>query len=88
MITNILLWIIFGGLAGWLASLFVGVDSSFGLWGNVVIGIVGAVIGGWIADMTGIKPGKPGTDQPTTFFSFLWAVVGAVILLVLLNLFF
>ncbi len=83
---NILLWIVFGGFAGWIASIIVGDDAGLGIIGNVLIGIAGAFIGGWIADQTGIKPGSPGADRPTSFWSFLWAVVGAIILLFLLNL--
>lgn len=85
---NILLWIIFGGLAGWLATAIVGGDAGIGVLGNIIIGIVGAFIGGWIADTTGIKEGAPGADRPTTFWSFLWAVVGAVVLLLIINLLF
>jgi len=85
---NIVLWVVFGGLAGWVASLIAGADSSLGLVGNVVIGIIGAFLGGWIADKTDVKPGAQGADRPTDLAGFIWAVVGAVILLVLLNLLF
>lgn len=83
---NILLWIIFGGLAGWLASVLMGDDAAFGIVGNVVVGIVGAFVGGWISDMVGVKPGSPGADRPTSLWGFIWAVVGAVVCLFLLNL--
>lgn len=82
---NILLWIIFGGLAGWIASLIVGVSSSMGLLANIGVGIVGAFLGGWIADRAGWG-GTPGAERPTTLISFATAVLGAVILLALLNL--
>jgi len=82
---NILLWIIFGGIAGWIASLFVGSDAQYGLIGNVVVGIIGAFIGGWIADKVGVGAAE-GAERPTSIMSFLWAVVGAVILLIILNL--
>lgn len=85
---NILLWIIFGGIAGWIASLIVGGDAGLGIIGNVIVGIIGAFIGGWIADKTGIKPGTPGADRPTDIWGFVWAVVGAIILLVIINLIF
>lgn len=91
---DILLWIIFGGLAGWIASLIVGADASLGILGNIIVGIVGAFIGGWIADrMTPQEAHAAGmdssmADRPTTFWSFVWAVIGAIILLVVLNLIF
>ncbi|KKS28646.1 MAG: transglycosylase associated protein [Parcubacteria group bacterium GW2011_GWA2_43_11] len=85
---NIVLWIIFGGVAGWVASLIVGADSSLGIVGNVVVGIIGAFLGGWIGDQTGIRSGAPGADRPTDFVGFVWAVIGAVILLFILNLLF
>ena len=82
---NIILWIIFGGIAGWLASVIVGDDPGLGLIGNVVVGIVGAFIGGWIADQVGVKPGTPGADRPTSLWGFIWAVVGAIVLLLAVN---
>ncbi|HEU0085806.1 MAG TPA: GlsB/YeaQ/YmgE family stress response membrane protein [Candidatus Paceibacterota bacterium] len=85
---NILLWIIFGGIAGWLASVIMGSDVGLGIVGNIIVGIIGAFIGGWIADKTGIKPGGPGADRPTDIWGFVWAVVGAIVLLFLINLFF
>lgn len=85
---NILLWLIFGGLAGWIASMIVGADAGMGIVGNIIVGIIGAFLGGWIADKTGVKEGRPGADRPTTFWAFVWSVVGAIILLVLLNLLF
>lgn len=84
---NILLWIIFGGIAGWVGSLLV-TGSGLGLIGNIVVGIVGAFIGGFIADRVGIGAQSRGADRPTSVASFVWAVVGAVVLLLVLNLIF
>ncbi len=85
---NIILWIIFGGVAGWVATLIVGADAAYGIPGNIIVGIVGAFLGGWVADKMGMG-GRPGAERPSTsIMSFVWAVVGAVILLLLLNLFF
>ncbi|MDQ3018850.1 MAG: GlsB/YeaQ/YmgE family stress response membrane protein [bacterium] len=85
---NIILWVIFGGLAGWIATMIVGNDASYGVAGNVIVGILGAFLGGWIADKLGAS-GQPGTERPSSsVVSFIIAVVGAVILLVLLNLIF
>lgn len=84
---NIILWIVFGGLAGWIASMMFGVDEQMGLLANIVVGIVGSFIGGWVADWIGASS-RPGVDRPTSFLSFVFAVIGAVILLFLLNLLF
>ena len=84
---NIILWIVFGGLAGWIASMIVGGEAGLGIIGNIIVGIVGAFIGGLIADQFGLG-GKPGADRPTSIMSFVWAVIGAIILLALLNLIF
>jgi len=82
---NFILWIIFGGLAGWIATLIVGSDAGAGILANIAIGIIGAFIGGWIMDKLGAG-GAPGAERPTSLLSFATAVLGAVILLVILNL--
>ena len=84
---GILLWIIFGGLAGWIASLIVGSDASMGLVANIIVGIVGAFVGGWIADRMGMG-GAAGAERPTSPRSFITAIVGAVILLLIANVLF
>jgi len=84
---NIILWIISGGVAGWLASLVIGGDASMGIIGNVIVGIVGAFLGGFIMDKIG-HGGAPGAERPTSIWSFVTAVIGAIILLFLLNLVF
>jgi uncharacterized membrane protein YeaQ/YmgE (transglycosylase-associated protein family) len=73
----VIFWIIIGGLAGWIASSIMGVREGF--WGDVLIGIVGAVLGGLIFTAFGIG----GTG---IWWSLLTAVVGAVILLGILRL--
>lgn len=80
---GIILWIIFGGLAGWVASEFImtGGDDGIGVLGNVILGIVGAAVGGWIADTLG-------AEQGGAVMSFIWAVIGAVVVLALINLIF
>lgn len=74
-------WIVLGGLAGWVASLLTrGRGHGFVL--NVVIGIIGALIGGFVVNLLG-GSGVTGFN----LWSFVVAVVGAVILLWLVNLF-
>lgn len=71
-------WIILGGLAGWIASKFVGTDKEQGVVGNIVAGILGAVVGGWVFSLLG-GSGVNGFN----IWSFFVALVGAVIVLTL-----
>ncbi len=81
---NILVWIVFGGLAGWVATILTGSDSQFGILGNIVIGIVGSYLGGLLASQIFKGPAVVGFD----IRSFIISVLGSVALLFLLNLLF
>ncbi|KWF15196.1 hypothetical protein WL84_07145 [Burkholderia cenocepacia] len=70
---GLIVWLIIGAIAGWLAGVLVK-GGGFGLLIDIVIGIVGAVIGGWLAALLGI--GSSGI-----LGSIIIAVIGAVILL-------
>ncbi len=71
---GILMWILFGAIVGWLASIFMG--TSDGLVLDIVLGIVGAIIGGWVLSFFG-KSGVTGFNV----YSFLVAILGAIILI-------
>lgn len=73
---EITLWIIFGALVGWVASLIMNTDSQQGMVLNVVIGIVGAVVGGWLMSFFG-ETGISGFN----LYSFAVALIGAVVLI-------
>lgn len=73
---GIILWIIFGGLVGWVASLIMGTDSQQGLVLNVIVGVVGAVIGGWLVSSFG-QGGVSGFN----LYSFVVAILGAIVLI-------
>lgn len=73
---GILAWIIIGGIAGWLASLVMKTDASQGILMNVVVGIVGAFIGGLLFSFFGAT-GVTGFN----FYSLLVATIGAIVLL-------
>jgi uncharacterized membrane protein YeaQ/YmgE (transglycosylase-associated protein family) len=75
---GIIVWLIIGAIAGWLAGLLVK-GGGFGLIGDIVVGIVGAVIGGWLAGVLGISIGSG------LVASIITAVIGAVILLVIVR---
>jgi len=71
----ILVWLIVGAVAGWLAGMIVR-GGGFGLLGDIIIGIVGAFVGGWLAGLVGIS-------VTNVFMLVVVAFVGAVILLVI-----
>lgn len=73
---SIIVWVVVGGLAGWLASKIVGNDRNQGIFGNIVVGILGALVGGFIVELLG-GTGFTGFN----LWSFLVALVGAVLLL-------
>lgn len=73
---NIIGWIVLGGLAGWIASMVQKTDASMGIFANIVVGIIGAFIGGFVFSLFGAD-GVNGFN----LYSFLVAIVGALILL-------
>lgn len=79
---GIITWIIFGALAGWLASIITGRNRQMGCIANIVVGIVGAIIGGFLMSFVG-GSGVTGFN----LYSFFVAVVGAVVLLVVVGMF-
>lgn len=78
---DILGWIIVGALAGWIGSMLTGNNRRMGLIANIVVGVIGAFIGGLVVDLLGGK-GITGFN----LWSILVAVVGSVILLTIINL--
>lgn len=80
---SFLVYIIFGGLVGWVASMLMGTDGQQGIFLNVIVGIVGAVLGSWIFGFLGIG----GTVNGFNLGSFVVALIGAVVLIGLLKMF-
>jgi uncharacterized membrane protein YeaQ/YmgE (transglycosylase-associated protein family) len=74
---DLIVWLVIGGLIGWLASIVMKTNAQMGLLANVVVGIVGAALGGWLAGVLGI-PGGGGV-------SYVIAVLGAAILIAILR---
>ena len=81
---NVLIWLIVGGVIGWLASIVMKTNGQQGIILNVVVGIIGAMIAGWlISPMVGV-----GTINQNNFSapSLLVSFAGAVVLLAVVNL--
>jgi len=79
---NIIVWILFGAIAGWIASIIMGRNAQMGALANIVVGIVGAIIGGLL--MSGF--GSAGVTGFNLYSMFV-AVIGAVVLLFVAGLF-
>ena len=73
---NFLVWIIFGALAGWIASMIMGRNRQMGAIANIVVGIIGAFLGSWLFNQFGAQ-GVTGFNLQ----SIVVAIVGAVVLL-------
>ncbi len=78
---GVLLWIVFGALVGWVASLIMKTDSEQGALANILVGVAGAVIGGWVMSSIG-STGVTGFNLS----SFLVALLGAIILIAIVRL--
>ncbi|AMN45887.1 transglycosylase [Steroidobacter denitrificans] len=81
---GILIWLIVGGICGWLASIIMRTDAQQGIFLNVVVGIVGALLAGFI-----ISPliGVGTINEGISIATFLVSLAGAVVLLAIVNLF-
>lgn len=79
-----IIWLIVGGILGWLASLVMKTDAEQGMISNVVVGIVGAFLGGWLLSPL-FGSGTINSDD-FSLVSLLVSFLGAVILLAIVNL--
>jgi uncharacterized membrane protein YeaQ/YmgE (transglycosylase-associated protein family) len=77
---GILVWLIVGGICGWLASMVMRTDGQQGIVLNVVVGIVGAALAGFLLG------GGASLNNGITVESFLYSLLGAVVLLAIVNL--
>lgn len=75
----LIVWLVIGAIAGWLAQRILGKVGPFGLIGDIIIGIVGAIIGGYLLGLLGAS----GTGG--ILVSFLTALIGAVLLVWVLS---
>lgn len=82
---NFIIWLVVGGLIGWVASMIMRTDGQQGIFLNIIVGIVGAFLGGWL-----ISPlvGVPTINQNAfSIGALVVSLLGAVILLAIVNLF-
>ena len=77
---NFLIMLIVGGIAGWLASMVMRTDGQQGIILNVVVGIIGGFLGGFLLPMVGLNFGG-------TLGYLITALIGAIVLLAIVNLF-
>lgn len=77
---DFLVWIVVGGVIGWLASLVMKTDAQQGIFLNIIVGIVGAFIAGFFSRGGAMNNGD------FSLITLLWAFLGAVILLAIVNL--
>ncbi len=77
---GILIWLIVGGVCGWLASMVMRTDAQQGVFLNIIVGIIGAAIAGFLLG------GSNSINNAITVQSFLYSLLGAVVLLAIVNL--
>lgn len=82
-LTSIIVWIIIGGIAGWLASIVMKTNRSQGMLTDIIVGIIGGFVGGWLLTALGVGGAVTGLNLA----SLLTAFIGAVVLLAILRLF-
>lgn len=80
MVLNIILWLVFGAIVGWIASIIMRTNASQGPGMDIVVGIVGALLGGWLMSLFG-QPGVTGFN----LYSFVVAVIGAIVLIAIVR---
>jgi uncharacterized membrane protein YeaQ/YmgE (transglycosylase-associated protein family) len=82
---NLIVWLVVGGVLGWLASIFMRTDARQGLLGNIVVGIVGALLGGWLlSPLLGSSTINQGNFS---IGGLVVSLLGAMALLAMVNLF-
>lgn len=77
---GLIIWLVIGGVIGWLASIIMRTDAQQGIFLNIIVGIIGAFLGGLLFSGGSIN------NAPLTIYSFLVSLLGAVILLAIVNL--
>jgi uncharacterized membrane protein YeaQ/YmgE (transglycosylase-associated protein family) len=82
---NFIIWLIVGGIIGWIASMIMRTDAQQGIVLNVVVGIVGALLAGWL--ITPLIGGSTINQNNFSLGGLLISLLGAIVLLAIVNLF-
>jgi uncharacterized membrane protein YeaQ/YmgE (transglycosylase-associated protein family) len=83
---NFIVWLLFGALVGWLASLVMRTDAQQGALLNIIVGIVGAFLGGFLFNILGLG-GSNINNSDFSLSALIVSFIGAVVLLGIVNLF-
>lgn len=82
---NFILWLIVGGIIGWIASMIMRTDAQQGIFLNIIVGIVGALLAGWL--ITPLVGGSTINEGNFSLSGLLISLLGAIVLLAIVNLF-
>jgi uncharacterized membrane protein YeaQ/YmgE (transglycosylase-associated protein family) len=82
---NFILWLIVGGIIGWIASMIMRTDAQQGIFLNIVVGIIGSLLAGWL--ITPLVGGSTINQGNFSLSGLLISLVGAIVLLAIVNLF-
>jgi len=82
---NFILWLIVGGLIGWIASKIMNTDAQQGIGLNIIVGIVGALLAGWL--ITPLIGGGTINQGDFSLSGLIISLLGAIVLLAIVNLF-
>ena len=81
---NFIIWLVVGGILGWLASLIMKTDAQQGIGLNIVVGIIGALVGGWL--ISPLIGGGTINQGDFSVMGLVSSLIGAIILLAIVNL--
>lgn len=82
---NVIIWLVVGGLIGWLASRIMNTDAQQGIGLNIVVGVIGALLAGWL--ITPLVGGSTINQGNFSLSGLVISLLGAIVLLAIVNLF-
>ncbi|HXR90988.1 MAG TPA: GlsB/YeaQ/YmgE family stress response membrane protein [Steroidobacteraceae bacterium] len=82
---NFILWLIVGGIIGWIASMVMRTDAQQGIFLNIIVGIIGALLAGWL--ITPLVGGSTINQGNFSLSGLVISLLGAIVLLAIVNLF-